>query len=384
MAKYTYEEVKNIFAQHDMTLVSTKYHNRDEKLEYICNNHPQKGIQKMSLCGLQQGQKCVYCRYYSDEPCNFVLPEDIYADETEKLGYKYVSFHKEKSFIYIDFICPEHRGKGTQSAMWHYIKNGTCCCSSCNGNDRSTQDFINLLQSKNPQVDVIGKYLGARKSVDVKCSVCGYEWSPLAYNLLSGCGCPNCYNNRRGELHHVADEEKLKKLEEIHPDIEFLEVPYYAKDNVKCKCKTCGHIWEATYINLTKSDNPTGCPRCIDSKGEKLIQSLLTEWGYKYTSQKKFDDLKDSSYLPFDIYLDDFNVLIEYDGIQHYSPTQFGGISEDRAKDLHDLTKKHDKMKNEYCKKNNIPLIRIPYWKQNDIEYYLFNELTKLHVIEEI
>lgn len=40
MAKYTYDEVKNIFEQHGMTLVSDEYHNRDEKLDYICDKHP--------------------------------------------------------------------------------------------------------------------------------------------------------------------------------------------------------------------------------------------------------------------------------------------------------------------------------------------------------
>lgn len=384
MGKYTYEEVKNIFAKHNMTLVSTEYHNRDEKLEYICNNHPQKGIQKMSLCGLQQGQKCVYCKFYNGEPCNFTLPEDIYKDETEKHEYRYVGMHKEKSFVYIDFICPKHEHKGVQSAAWHDIRTNKCCCSSCNGNDRSTEDFTKMVHEKNPQIDVIGKYVGARKHIDVKCSICGHKWSALAYNLLGGYGCPNCFDNRRGKLHHVDDEIKREKLEKMHPNIEFLEIPYYARDNVKCKCKKCGREWLASYTNLTKTENATGCPRCMDSKGEKEIQRVLDKWGYAYTPQKKFDDLYDSSYLPFDVYLDDYNTIIEFDGVQHYSPVQFGGVSKEEAKKLHEITKKHDKLKNDYCKKNNISLIRIPYWKQQDIEYYLFDELVKLNIIEEI
>ena len=40
MGKYTYEEVKDLFKDHKMTLVSKEYHNRDEKLDYICDTHP--------------------------------------------------------------------------------------------------------------------------------------------------------------------------------------------------------------------------------------------------------------------------------------------------------------------------------------------------------
>lgn len=269
MAKYTYDEVMNIFKEHGMTLISDEYHNRDEKLDYICDRHQQKGVQKMSLCDLQQGRKCVYCRYENGEPCSFILPEDIYQEETEKAGYKYAGFHKEQGFVYIDFICPKHEYKGTQSSMWNHIKNGMCCCSSCNGNDRSTEDFQAMVHEKLPQVDVIGEYLGARKRVDVRCAVCGHEWSPIAYNLLGGYGCPKCYDDRRGELHHKNDDVKRIKLEQMHPDIEFLSIPYYARDYVDCRCKTCGCEWSATYTNLTKQTRPTGCPKCQESYGKK-------------------------------------------------------------------------------------------------------------------
>ena len=104
----------------------------------------------MSLCDLLQGRKCVYCRYENGEPCSFVLPEDIYQEETEKTGYKYVGFHKEKNYVYIDFICNNHRNRGVQSGIWNHIKNGRCCCSSCNGNDRSTEDFQDMVHEKFP------------------------------------------------------------------------------------------------------------------------------------------------------------------------------------------------------------------------------------------
>lgn len=385
MAKYSYDEVNKMFFDHNMTLVSKEYHNRDEKLDYICNDHKDKCIQHMSLCDLLHGRKCVYCRYENGEPCNFILPEDIYQEETQKVGYKYVGYHKEKNFVYIDFICPIHEYKGVQSSIWNNIKNGRCCCGVCNGNDRSTEEFADMVHKKLPHIDVIGEYLGARERVDVKCSVCGNQWSPYAYNLLSGHGCQQCYDNRRGEIHHKGDEEKLNKLKQMHPDIEFLKIPYYARDNVDCRCKVCGFEWSASYDNLSK-DNCTGCPMCNrgGSSAEKEISEILSAWGIQYSPQYKFEDLKDTYYLPCDFYLPDYNIIIEYDGEQHYRPIQFGGMTEEEARLNYEKTKYHDELRNIYCQNNKIGLIRIPFWKRNDLEYCLFDELTKLNVLEEI
>ena len=58
--------------------------------------------------------------------------------------------------------------------------------------------------------------------------------------------------------------------------------------------------------------------------------------------------------LRFDFYLPDYNCCIEYDGIQH-----FEGWSNSLL-NLRD-NKYRDNIKEEYCKNNNIRLIRIPY-----------------------
>jgi hypothetical protein len=59
-------------------------------------------------------------------------------------------------------------------------------------------------------------------------------------------------------------------------------------------------------------------------------------------------------------------VLIEYDGIGHYEPS-FGSSAEERQKKLEEQQKR-DKIKTEWAKSNNIPLLRIPYWDFDRIE----------------
>lgn len=62
--------------------------------------------------------------------------------------------------------------------------------------------------------------------------------------------------------------------------------------------------------------------------------------------------------LPFDFYLPKYNILTEYDGIQHFKfIAHFGG--KQRFKEQ----KFNDNLKNEYCIENNIKLYRISYLK---------------------
>ena len=67
-----------------------------------------------------------------------------------------------------------------------------------------------------------------------------------------------------------------------------------------------------------------------------------------------------------------YNICIEYDGRQHFEIVKkFGGLE-----GFID-TKIRDTIKNTYCKKNNIKLIRIPYWDFDNIEKILHKEIIK-------
>lgn len=314
----------------------------------------------------------------------FKYTEDMIKKITEDAGYIYVDFERRPSgMIYVGFVCKKHMSKGTQYVLLNQLKNKKECCGACNGHNRTTEEFAEMVKEIHPNIEVIGEYTGARNKVDVRCTIHNHEWSPYAYNLLYGYGCEKCAKERSAKARNIDEDKKRRKLEAIHPDIEFFEMPYYARDNVKCKCKICGHEWYASYTNLTK-DDPTSCPVCNNtSKGEKKIANLLDKWGYKYIRQKRYDDLKDQLPLPFDFYLNDFNVLIEFDGEQHFYPKGFGADQETTLIEF-ELTVKHDLMKDDYCRDNNISLVRIPYWEYDTIDYYLFDELTKIGVIDKI
>lgn len=107
-----------------------------------------------------------------------------------------------------------------------------------------------------------------------------------------------------------------------------------------------------------------GCGNTF-SKGEEKISKILKENKITFIRQKSFPNCiyPDSNKRGFfDFYVND-SYLIEYDGELHYKSKNHGWNTEE----LLQRTKKHDQIKNCFCKDNNIPLIRIPYTHYNNL-----------------
>lgn len=127
----------------------------------------------------------------------------------------------------------------------------------------------------------------------------------------------------------------------------------------RCKCD-CGTIRDinGTYLRAGISTN-CGCERSV---GEHKIQELLTQAKINFKREYTFADLvgEGGGRLRFDfgILNSDNNLLylIEYDGVQHFDASCFG-----MNNDLFLEQQKRDELKNDYCQKHNIPLIRISY-----------------------
>lgn len=117
--------------------------------------------------------------------------------------------------------------------------------------------------------------------------------------------------------------------------------------------------WQNWSIFLSNDQN--------QSSGESIIEKFLQKNDITYVSQKRFKDCRNNKPLPFDFYLSDKNICIEFDGIQHYEVIEyFGGINR------YVNQKKNDSIKDIYCQEKNIKLIRIPYWDIKKIDNILY------------
>ena len=135
----------------------------------------------------------------------------------------------------------------------------------------------------------------------------------------------------------------------------------------RCQC-ICGNekiaLGKSLRAGLVKSCG------CMHSKGEAKIATLLDNLQIKYERQKAFNDLLSNNgwHLYFDFYLPIYNIVIEYQGEQHYSYNNRGWNNLDNF----EKTQSRDAAKRDYCKLNNIRLIEIPYLDFNKLnEEYL-------------
>ena len=136
----------------------------------------------------------------------------------------------------------------------------------------------------------------------------------------------------------------------------------------KCLCD-CGNIcYKDTNVLLRGLAESCGC--CgMKSKGEWRIKEILNKSNIKFEQQYRFEDCVNIHPLPFDFYLPEYNICIEYDGTSHYVPNVYGSWNtEESVKN----TQYRDSIKNKYCEEHGINLIRIPYWDYDKLsEDYL-------------
>ena len=133
----------------------------------------------------------------------------------------------------------------------------------------------------------------------------------------------------------------------------------------KCLCDCGRYCYVDTHSLQEGKKKSCGC---LKSDGEFVIEQLLKENNIKYQTQFSFDSCRfeDTNYLAkFDFYINN-QYLIEYDGEQHfyYKNSLHTWNTEENYKKV----KEHDEYKNNWCKKNNISLIRIPYTILNELK----------------
>lgn len=116
------------------------------------------------------------------------------------------------------------------------------------------------------------------------------------------------------------------------------------------------------------------------SLGEEKIITILKKEKIPFEREKTFKDLKHGLYR-YDFYLPSLNVLIEFDGQQHF--TQVKKFHKTRQEYL--KAREHDRQKNTYALAHSITLYRIPYWEitevnsLKDIMQNKFKVVTKWH-----
>lgn len=235
-------------------------------------------------------------------------------------------------------------------------------CPKCGKNlQKSTKDFkkeVNKLVGD--EYLVLSEYKTTNTLITFKHKTCGnvFKMTPKAF--LSGQRCPYERYEKIAKANSMTLNEAKKKIK-VSTNGEYDIVGGYKSASRKANIKhlVCGYTFEAPPSRIFNIES--GCPKCNESHGERIISLFLNEYNISYKSQYRIKECRNKRPLPFDFAIfedSELKLLIEYDGEQHFKP-KFGKKEFERVKI-------NDAIKNDYCKNNNIELLRIPYKRGND------------------
>ncbi|MBW3021060.1 hypothetical protein KY334_07225, partial [Candidatus Woesearchaeota archaeon] len=242
------------------------------------------------------------------------------------------------------------------------------CGKNKNINNRKRDIEEIHLELKNNNCELIGEYINSSKRVKIKCS-CGEIFSTTLSNLrqknykcnICNLGRLDCKNLKEDVIKYI-EQNNCKLLSDYENN----------RSKLKLQCE-CGKIFYTSFKTFCGGGNvvpKTRCNICTKrmSYAEKIVNDFLLKKDINFCSEYSFSDLKSEKggRLRFDyaIFKDKIlDLLIELDGEYHYKPI-LGQLNLE-------IQQKNDFLKDEYCRKENIKLIRIPYWEFKNIENIL-------------
>lgn len=238
------------------------------------------------------------------------------------------------------------------------------------------QNTVKNTRTYGPKIDLTNKRFGrliAKKYIKGgfwRCLCdCGNEVIVDTRNLNSNhtrsCGCLLKDTNSKNNTYDMSEYETeyLKVLNRAGSDEQGIAL-------WECQCKICKNIFITRGVSIRRGD--TKSCGCIQSLNEIRISQILTDNNIEYCTQYTFPDLKSSKNgsLRFDFAIfknHTLSHLIEFNGKQHYYkiPGKWGESFEEGQE--------RDRLKQEYCKLHNIPLVIIRYDEEYDLNTLLNN-----------
>jgi very-short-patch-repair endonuclease len=288
----------------------------------------------------------------------------IFVKKAKKIHGEFFDYSRvnyEGTLIKVEIGCPEH-GYFLQTPNSHLRGRR---CPKCYGNIKYNNDtFIEKCE------EIWGKelyekydlslvdYKGNKNPIIIFCKKHGiFKQKPNEFLHKHGCKiCGGTYISNTNEF--------VSKANIVHNFKFDYSKSVYKNAHTKLiiKCEYHGDFLQKPYSHL----DGCGCPICKSSKGEIRIKNFLDNNKIEYEYNFSFKKCKYKYSLPFDFYIKDKNICIEYDGIQHENIIEyFGGVEKYKERLI------RDNIKNDFCKNENINLLRISYKNVNNVEKIL-------------
>ena len=360
-------EYKGSHFERDKT--NARYH----MIDFICPNHKDIGIQSMRI-GNMKRSTVSGCRYCNPGHIQYISPSEIAKINPD---VEILDDYKRKS-DYVNCICKKHNVHMYKKISEILDHKGCYLCGIEKVSENLTYSLVeanNIIHKINPHVDIL-EYNGAQNKALCHCNKHDKDFYKH-FNVLktASSGCDICYKERMIELCGVDKDTFINRLSISQPDVMLVGEYISLTEPTMFYCKRHNHYFENRPRDILSRSRC--CDKSQDTYKQEQICSYLELQGHHVIREKTFENCKDKHVLPFDCYLDDLNVVVEYDGEQHYIPIRFGGCSDGEMNEKYLYTKRHDEIKTKFCKDNGIHLIRIPFFNFENYKEILDEELKQ-------
>lgn len=363
------QRIREVHGDH-YDLSNVVYVNKRTKIKLTCNKH---GSFLTSLDQVLRGQGCPACGKAGAAKKRRVSFQEFEQEANKIHGvFEYDESSYTKISATIRIKCNLH-GWFEQLADAHIRQRQGCpkCgrISQTSKRKMSREEFVSRAQEihNTSHYDYTKvNYKNNRTKVEIRCPKHGAFFSSPD-NHLQGSGCPNCGIEKVHEGQMKDLESFISDSIKVHGSkYDYSLVKYSGgKRTVQIICPKHGQFKQTPNAHQSGS----GCPNCNTSKGEDKVKRILQNLDISFKQQQTFKKLIDKRKLKCDFFLPDFNLVIEFNGRQHYEPVnRFGG------KNGLVETQRRDQIKRDYLEKNNIDLLEIHYLDK-DIENTIITTL---------
>jgi len=200
-------------------------------------------------------------------------------------------------------------------------------------------------------------------------TVCGRDFKVRPRQFFSGSRCPMCFLD---SIRATDEDFTNRVIGAVGEEYVFNEPYVHVDHKILCTHMVCKHQWKVAPSHFLGKG--TRCPQCKETKGEREVRLFLEDNNIPYEKEYRFKGLvnQDTNYdLRVDFFVEDHNLVIEYDGIQHYEPVEIFGGENTFLRCV-----ESDKIKDSYFNKKGIELLRIPYWDIENIRDILNKALA--------
>ena len=270
-------------------------------------------------------------------------------------------------------ICPKH-GRFLQTPHKH-LKGGQGC-NTCGeertaiGQTKTVEEFIKQSKEKHGEdkynYDKV-IYINDRINVTIHCNFHKIDFEQTPNSHLNGSGCNDCGILKRSEERIQEASTKFWEIANKDEYYDFSKFEYIkSRVNSTIICKKCKGDFQSSPNNYLTGAR---CPFCKNKTELKLFDKIVCE--YVVERQLKYEwckNVETNCYLPFDFCIEEFKIIIELDGIQHFEEVKHfrKKPEEQRERDLY---------KQKCANDNGYSVIRI---YQEDVYYDTFDWFSEL------